>query len=114
LLRRLHEDAQKQLAGEQAAPGRFRQAYSPALEILLDGRQVEAGDVEWVEMQKTDHGSWAEARGLLRNKRYHEELPAVFCSPKQGNGRTVVWLSREGKSALYAADGSLQAERKNS
>ena len=33
----------------------------------------------------------------------------MFCSPKQGNGNTVLWLSGEGKSALYAADGSLQA-----
>jgi hypothetical protein len=66
--------------------------------------------VEWAGTQKSDHGSWSEVIGLLRNKTYREELPAVFCTPKQGNGHTVVWLSGAGKSALYAADGLLQPD----
>jgi hypothetical protein len=110
LLRQLHDDAQKQLAAEQATSERFRKAYGGALEIVLDGGLAEAGDVEWAETQKSDRGSWNETSGLLRNKTYREELPAVLCTPKQANGHTVVWLSGEGKSALYAADGSLQPE----
>src|SRR5262249_11855541 len=39
-----------------------------------------------------------------------EELPAVFCYPKQWNGTTVLWLSGRGKSALWAADGSLNGD----
>ena len=110
LLRQLHEDAQKQLRAEQATPERFRKAYGSAFDIVLDGRLAEAGAVEWTETQKTERGSWTETSGLLRNKTHHEELPAVFCAPKQPNGRTVVWLSGDGKSALYAADGSLQPD----
>jgi dienelactone hydrolase len=108
LLRWFHEDAQRQLGAEQATPERFRKAYGGGLEVVLGSRQVEANEVEWEAIKKTDRGAWNEEAGLLRNKRYHEELPAVFCSPKQGNGHTVIWLSGDGKSALYGADGSLQ------
>ncbi len=110
LLRQIHDDAQKQLAAEQVTPERFRKAYGSAFDIVLDCGLGEAGDVEWVETQKSDRGSWSEARGLLRNKTYREELPAVICAPKQSNGHTVVWLNGEGKSALSAADGSLQSD----
>ena len=110
LLRQLHDDAQKQLATDQASPERFRRTYGGAFDIILDGRLAEAGEVEWAETQKTNHVSWTEMSGLLRNKTYGEELPAVFCAPKQGNGHTVVWLSGEGKSALYGEDSSLKTD----
>ena len=110
LLRELHEDAQKQLAAEQATPERFHKMYGGAFDIVLDGGLAEAGEVGWAETQKTDRGSWNESVGLVRNTTYHEELPAILCVPKRANGQTVVWLSAEGKSALYAADGSLQSD----
>jgi dienelactone hydrolase len=110
LLRQLHEEAQKQLAAEQASPERFRKTYGGAFDIILDGTLADAGNVEWVETQKGERGSWSEASGLLRNRTYHEELPAILCTPLQANGHTVIWLSGEGKSALYGADGSLQPE----
>jgi dienelactone hydrolase len=110
LLRQLNDDAQKQLAAEQETPERFRKAYGSAFDIVLDGGLAEVGDVEWAEMKKLDHGSWSESIGLLRNKTYREELSAIICTPKQTNGHTVVWLSGEGKSALYAADGLLHPD----
>ena len=110
LLRQLNDDAQKLLVAEQVTPDRFRKAYGSAFDIVLDGGMAEVGDVEWVASQKSDRGSWSETPGLLRNKTYREELPAVICAPKNANGHTVVWLSGEGKSALYAADGSLQPD----
>jgi dienelactone hydrolase len=110
LLLHFHNDAEKQLAAEQATPERFRKAYSSAFDVILDGGMAESGEVEWAETQKSDRGSWSEASGLLRNKTYREELPAIICTPKQANGHTVIWLSGEGKSALYAADGSLQSD----
>ena len=109
LLRQLHEDAQKQLGAEQATPERFRKSYGGAFSIIIGRGLADTGDLEWEVIHKSDRGSWLETTGLLRNKSHHEELPAVFCSPKQGNGNTVVWLSGEGKATLYAADGSLQA-----
>jgi dienelactone hydrolase len=110
LLRQLHDGAQKQLLAEQATPERFRTNYGSAFDIILDGGLAEIGEIEWAEAKKIDHDSWTETTGLIRNKTYHEELPAVLCSPKQPRGQTVVWLSSEGKSALYGPTGSLQAE----
>ena len=110
LLRQLHEDAQKQLVAEQATPERFRKAYGPAFDVILDGGLAEIGNVEWSETKKSERGSWSESIGLLRNKTYREELPAIICTPKQATGHTVIWLSGEGKSALYSADGSLQSD----
>jgi hypothetical protein len=110
LLRQLHNAAQKQLVAEQSTPEGFRNAYGSALDVILDGGLAELGDVEWTELKKTDHGSWSEAAGLLQNKTYHEELPAIICAPKQANGHTVVWLSGAGKAALYSADGSLHPD----
>src|SRR6185369_8621501 len=92
----------------QATPERFRKSYGGAFSIIFGRGLAETGDVEWEMIHNSDRGSWLETNGLLKNKRQHEELPAVFCSPKQGNGNTGVWLSGEGKSALYTADGSLQ------
>jgi len=110
LVRWFHDDAQKQLTVEQVKPTSFRKSCGPAWDILLDGGLAEAGNVEWEIVHKADRDSCIEMSGLLRNKTYHEELPAVFCYPKQWNGRTVVWLSAAGKSALYASDVSLQPE----
>jgi hypothetical protein len=73
---------------------------------------AEAGEVEWEMTQKTDRGSWFEMIGLLRNRTYNEELPAIFCYPKQWNGTTTVWLGKDGKAALYGADGSPKADVK--
>jgi hypothetical protein len=110
LLRQLNDDAQKQLAAEQVTPERFRKAYGSAFDIVFDGGLDEVGDVEWTETKKVDRDSWSETSGFLRNKTYREELPAIVCASKQSKGHTVVWLSREGKSALYTADGSLQPD----
>ena len=108
LLRQWHEDAQKQLAAEQSTGERFRKAYGSAFSIVLGRGLAETGDVEWKEVHESDRGTWVETTGLLRNKSHHEELPAVVCSPKQRNGHVVVWLGGDGKSALYAPDGSIQ------
>ncbi len=110
LLRWFHQDAEKQLATEQETPERFRKTYGGALDIILDGGLGEAGEVDWSETEKTERDAWNEAKGLLRNKTYREELPAIFCVPKNPNGKTVLWLSGEGKSALYGPDGSLQPQ----
>ncbi len=108
LLRQLNEDAQQQLAVEQCTSGRFRKAYGAAWGVVLGRDLADAGEVEWKPSNETDHGTWTETCGLLRNQTHREELPAVICSPKQSKSHTVIWLNGAGKSALYAADGSLE------
>jgi dienelactone hydrolase len=109
LLRWFHDDSQGQLAQAARSPGRFSEVASRGVEILLGRTLADAGEVAWEEAKKTDRGSWLEMSGLLRNKTHGEELPAVFCYPKDWNGTTVVWLGADGKSSLYAG-GSLQAD----
>jgi hypothetical protein len=110
LLRYFHDDAQKQLLADQSSPASFRKSYGEAFDIVLDGGLRDAGEVGWSETKNSDRGSWSESVGLLQNKSYNEELPAIICTPKQSNGHAVIWLSNEGKSALYASDGSLQPD----
>ena len=110
LLRWLHEDAQKQIADASKSPERFREVVGDALEVVIGRTFAEAGDVQWEMLHKTDRGSWIEMSGLLRNKTYGEELPAVFAYPKNWKGTTTIWLSGEGKSGLFAANGELKPE----
>jgi dienelactone hydrolase len=110
LLREWNDDAQKQLAAEQGSPERVRKAYASGWDIVLGAGLAEAGDVEPSDVKKSEKDSWTETTFLLRNKTWHEELPAVLCEPKTGNGRTVVWLSQDGKAGLYDGSGSLNSD----
>jgi dienelactone hydrolase len=108
LLRWFHDDAQKQLAAEEATPERFRASCLGGWDIALGARWPEAGNVECETIRRADCGSWTQTSALLRNTTWHEELPAIFCSPRQGIGQTVLWLGAEGKSGLFAAGGALE------
>lgn len=108
LLKLWHEDSERQLADLAAnSPEKHREVLRVGWNIVLDGDLSESGKAAWTLKDKQDQGSWIQMAGLLRNETYGEELPAVFCYPKQWNGDTVIWLSAEGKAGLYAADGRL-------
>jgi dienelactone hydrolase len=110
LLRWFHEDAQKQLAEAASSPEQFRSIYGPAFDVILGRNFADAGNLKWDMVHKTDRGAWIQMDGMIRNQTYTNELPAVFCYPKQWNGKTVVWLSGEGKQALFTAEGSLKPD----
>jgi hypothetical protein len=106
LLRWFTDDAAKQIREWQKSPGVSRQNLAGALDIVIGRNLAEAGDIEWVMKDKTDRGEYLEMSGLLKNKAYQEELPAVFLYPKQWNNHTVLWIDAAGKSALFNANGS--------
>ena len=109
LLKMWHEDAEQQLNElSNNEPEKYRATLRGGWDVVLDGGWQEAGDAAWDMKHKEDKGGWIEMAGTLRNSSYHEEIPAVFCYPKQWNGHTVLWLNTEGKSGLYAADGALK------
>ena len=110
LLRWLHEDSQQQINEAAKSPERFREMVGGAWEVIIGRAFAEAGKVEWEMKQKTDRGSWIEMSGLIHNKTYSEELPAVFAYPKEWNGTTIIWVSSEGKADLFKVDGSLKPE----
>ena len=109
LLKLWATDAERQLeALSSSSPDQYRQVLKAGWDVVLDARDpAPSGSIAWVLKDKLDRGSWIQMTGLLRNGSRHEEIPVVFCYPKQWNNKTVVWLTSEGKSGLYAADGSL-------
>lgn len=109
LLRLWSADSDRQLENlSSGSPDQYRQVLKAGWDVVLDARDpAPPGSIAWVLKNKLDRGSWIQMAGLLRNGSRHEEIPVVFCHPKQWNNKTVVWLTSEGKSGLYAADGSL-------
>ena len=109
LLKLWSGDSDQQLENlASGSPDQYRQVLKAGWDVVLDARDpAPSGSVAWVLKDKLDRGSWIQMAGLLRNGSRHEEIPVVFCYPKQWNNKTVVWLTSEGKSGLYAADGSL-------
>jgi dienelactone hydrolase len=110
LLRDWHLDDQKQLAQAATDPARFRDVFGGGWDVVLNGSIQDAPTLQWNLWAKEDRGSWLEMSGLLRSPPAQRELPAVFCHPKQWNGRTTLWLTGDGKAGLYAADGTLRSE----
>jgi dienelactone hydrolase len=109
LLKLWSADSDQQLENlASGSPDQYRQVLKAGWDVVLDARDpAPSGSIAWVIKDKLDRGGWIQMTGLLRNGSRHEEIPVVFCHPKQWNNKTVVWLTSEGKSGLYAADGSL-------
>jgi dienelactone hydrolase len=108
LLKWFADDAKKQLHEVAASPDEFRKIVGGAAEILIGRTFATAGDVEWKSTDKQDRGDYLEITGMLRNTTYAEELPVTWLYPKKWNGRVIVWLNDNGKSSLFAANGSVQ------
>lgn len=112
LLDQLTADAKSQIDAASQSAETFKKSCAPALEVVFDRDLSATGTVSWDQLQKQDHDSWIEMRGLIRHSGLHSELPAVFCYPKKWNGKTIVYLSSNGKSALYHNDGALRPDPK--
>ena len=112
LLRWFKDDTEKQIAAAASSPENFRKAIGSGVEAVIGRTLATTGTVDWDRKDKTDRGSYIEMSGLLVNKTHHEALPVAWLYPKKWDGRAVIWLDDSGKSALYAADGSLRPEVK--
>ena len=109
LLKLWTADSNRQLESmASASPDQYRQVLKVGWDVVLDARDPDpASSLTWVLKDKQDRGAWIQMAGLIRNTSRREEIPVVFCHPKQWNGKTVVWLTAEGKSGLYTTAGSL-------
>jgi hypothetical protein len=114
LVRYWHEDSQKQLAAlapqDSASLGRWREVVGGGVAAIVGRELPSAGDVEFEKSEKTDRGDHFRFAGLVRNKRQGEELPAAFLHPKKWNKQVVLWLSEQGKAAIFDADGGPSAD----
>ena len=109
LLKLWTADSNRQLESmASASPDQYRQVLKVGWDVVLDARDPDpASSLTWVLKDKQDRGAWIQMAGLIRNTSRREEIPVVFCHPKQWNGKTVVWLTADGKSGLYTTTGSL-------
>jgi len=112
LLRFWTEDAAAQRSAAAKEPSAYRDLCAPAVAVVLGRTYGQAGDVAWNQRTKEDRGGWWEIGGRLRNGTHGEELPAVFLYPKNWNGRSVVWLSDQGKAGLFAGGKPIPAVRR--
>jgi len=107
LLRWWHDDSEARRAAA-TSPREFQALHLGALEVMIGRTLAETGVVTWKPRDKSDRGGWLEITGTLVNSTHQEELPAVFCYPKQWNGTTVAWFTGEGKGGLFTSEGQLQ------
>jgi dienelactone hydrolase len=108
LLKWFTSDADQQLRAAAATPEGLRETIRPAVEVLIGRTMANAGTVEWEPKEKQDRGDHVAMTGRLLNKTHGEELDVVWLHPKQWNGRAVIWLDDEGKSALGDTAGRLK------
>ncbi len=116
LTRYWHDDAEVQLAAmapkDQASLAKWREVVGGGVAAIVGRDLPAAGDVELEKSEKTDLGDYFRFVGVVRNKPNGEELPAAFLHPKKWNKQVVLWLSEQGKSAIFNADGGPSAEAK--
>ena len=108
LLGWLTEDAKKQMLTSTQSIENLRQVVGGGIEVLIGRKSTDVGDVQWELKNKRDRGAFVEMTGLLKNEVLHEESPVTWLYPKKWNGKAVVWLDQNGKSGLFATDGSLK------
>lgn len=108
LLKWFTDDAAKQLRAGVTAPERLHADTGKAVEVLIGRTLAASGEATFQAKGGQDHGDYMQLSGLARNKTYGEELPVTVLQPKKLNGRAVIWLDSEGKSALNGADGSVK------
>jgi dienelactone hydrolase len=105
LLRNWNEDSQKKLQAASESADSFRALVKPAVDVMIQRTLAGAGPCEFETVEKFDKGSYLEIVGTIRNKGYEEELPTLSLYPKDWKGRTVIWLTEDGKDGLRDGDG---------
>ncbi len=90
---------------EKAIAANFEKTARPALEAIFT-RTLAGEKAAMINstLRKDDRGDWWLLRGVVDNAARHEQVPCIFFYPKKWSGRTVIWLSEKGKSALLDGD----------
>ena len=116
LARYWHEDAQKQLAAlepkDASSLAQWRKVVGRGIAAVVGHGAPPAGDVSFEKTEKTDLGEYFRFAGLVRDKTHGSELPMAFLHPKKWNKEVVLWLSEQGKAAIFDAEGGPAPETK--
>jgi dienelactone hydrolase len=101
LLRWLTEDAAQQLAEARKSPRRFAEVYGRGIEAVIGRTLADNVRVELSPARTSEQGGTRVTAGLVRNVTFGEELPVVVLEPTSPSGKTVLWLTSEGKAGLF-------------
>src|SRR5204863_2711333 len=82
------------------------------VETIIGGKLQDRSELEIVEQQVTEFAGGTRYTGLLRIKSREVELPSILLQPKNWNGRAGIWLSEQGKAALFGDGGWIAADVK--
>lgn len=102
LLRWLADDAGQQLAEAQRSPGKFEAVYGRGIEGVIGRTLTDNAAVEFSPARTSEQGGVRITAGLVQNVTFGEELPVVVLESASPNGKTVLWLTSEGKAGLFA------------
>jgi hypothetical protein len=105
LLQFWHRDAQKKLRASHQSLHAFRHHYGTGIAAIIGRTFDTAGKTTMDLNQKTKGQDYLEMTGNIRNTTYHEAVSACFLHPDEWNGRTLIWPTGSGKSALFGTDG---------
>ena len=104
LLRYLTEQTGQQLEPVRDSIAHYREVVGGAVDAMIGRNFAGAGEVEFKLAKKTEHDTYREMTGLLRNQTHDEELPVLLLHPKQPQNRTVIWIDPAGKAGLFDGD----------
>lgn len=104
LLRQVTEAAARRFAEATRTPEDFRRVAGGAVDVLIGRNLDEVGPVRWTETGRDVREGCREEVGLLRNVQAREEFPVIRIHPARAGGRTILWLTGQGKAGLYDGD----------
>ncbi len=111
-----HKDSQQQLAAlapkDAASLAEWKRVVGGGIESILGHGAPAAEEVELEKTEKTDLGDYFRFAGLLKNKVTGAELPVAFLHPKKWKKQVVLWLSEQGKSAIFDDEGNPSPDTK--
>ena len=114
LLDWLTDDSSGQIAAltphDAKSVQRYRRVVGGAWDILLRNLPDDP-EVRFEQVGSVDRGRYRQTVGLLSYltiENHTGKLPMVILAPRQATERTVIWIHGEGKSGLYAKNGSVR------
>jgi hypothetical protein len=85
---------------------KWRECVGGAARVLLGRELPGPSNLHFTATHKTKCDANVSIFGILRNEQRGEELPVASWRPNKWNGRVVLWLTEQGKAALFREDGS--------
>ncbi|VAX42690.1 conserved hypothetical protein-putative secreted protein [hydrothermal vent metagenome] len=119
ILKWITEQSNKQLAAltpkNATSFKEYQRVVGGAVDIIIGRGLPKATEISRKKVWKKDQGDYYEFGDLLRNTKQGEEFPVISFFPKKKpwNKHVIIWVDGEGKSGMYAKDGTPQKAIQN-